>query len=359
MSLKAVLAQIIAIIVAIVAMLFPSRDQNDGMLKPASDEAIAVIALYSDTHIDSSLPLGQINLAAGVADLNNAGDRPVDALIVAGDITNYGDIESLDAFYNALYQGKSVPSGRWIVAPGNHDIGHASAGYWNQADYTDEEKLVAVEDARKNFIDKYNQYVAAGGAEAIDQPYYAVEVNGYHFIVLADESGREGYDRNWDDMTMTDTQFDFLKSFLDSYADGEQPVFVISHWFPEGTNGNSHIYVDAGIEGDNNTGARLQALLEEYEKVVFIDGHAHSGLTTPETADAYGHYVVEEHDGVNYVNLPCYGLVNRAGYHLNGTGLIMEIYEDHILFQGRNYITGTYMPGCVYTIEWDPAPVSL
>jgi len=66
-------------------------------ITPKQEGVLLSVSILSDTHIDARLPLGRLLLARALDDISAGG--AVDAAVVAGDMTNYGDGESLHAFY--------------------------------------------------------------------------------------------------------------------------------------------------------------------------------------------------------------------------------------------------------------------
>ncbi|MGI6249605.1 MAG: metallophosphoesterase family protein [Acutalibacteraceae bacterium] len=289
---------------------------------PKNDDILLNVSILSDTHLDARLPLGQLLLARALDDINGA-DAAVDAVVVSGDLTNYGDGESIRAFYELFH--KHCGGLDRVIAAGNHDLGHVD-------DVTQQE-------ARQRLIDLYNAYT---GAET-ENIYYAVTINGYRFIVLSDQS-----DDSWDRPEMFDDQFEFLDEQLsEATADGK-PAFVVCHWPVEGVNGQSEVW-DYGSMGTENS-LKARAVLEKYSNVFFISGHVHTGINGDLTQRMFGFSCVEEQNGVTYVNLPTFLLVNRYGIPWGGMGFQMEVYADRVLFRARNYITSKWYPSYEFSV---------
>ena len=165
------------------------------------DEILLNTAIISDVHLDARLPLGKLILARGLVDIKR-NETENDAFVVVGDLTNYGDKESVEDFYEIIE--KVDPAKEWVIASGNHDIGHVE-------DYTNEE-------ARQWLIEYNNKFT---GAEN-DKIYFSKVVNGYTFIVLSDES-----EDNWDSFDIYQQQLEFLdESLAIATADGK-PAFVV------------------------------------------------------------------------------------------------------------------------------------
>lgn len=72
--------------------VFPCLDYS-----PESDDIRLNAAIISDTHIDTRLPCGKYLLERAFLDMNGC-SVPTDAVIVTGDLTNYGDDASVEDF---------------------------------------------------------------------------------------------------------------------------------------------------------------------------------------------------------------------------------------------------------------------
>ena len=60
---------------------------------------------------------------------------------------------------------------------------------------------------------------------------------------------------------------------------------------------------------------------------------------------------VETVNGVTYISLPTYGLVNSFGDPVFGTGMQLEVYDDQVVIRPRNFITNAWYTNSVYTID--------
>jgi 3',5'-cyclic AMP phosphodiesterase CpdA len=273
--------------------------------------------LVSDIHIDVDWAIGEWVWANGLNDLERSRDT-IDALIVSGDLTNYGDGPSIESFFNIMAESNCAEN--WVIATGNHDVGHVD-------DVTQEE-------ARQRFVNLYNTLNPSG--EKIEKAYYKTDVNGYRFVVLCDDG-----DDTWDTPDMSAEQIQFLDDSLNEAADRGLPMFVVSHVPCNGVNGLDTIWPDNGLNENSDT---VKAILEKYENVFFISGHVHTGINGPLVENAFGFSCVETINGVNYINLPTYMIINRYGVPWGGMGFQMEVYEDEVLFRARNYGSSKWYP---------------
>lgn len=281
-------------------------------------------AVISDVHIDTRLPLGKALFRAGLRDMSKNGIKN-DAIVVSGDLTNYGDEQSLIDFFNLIRDNCNADKA--VIAMGNHDIGHVSdLGFTN-------------DEARAWYVKNYNELMGFD----FDKSYYAIDVKGYKFIVLCDESAD-----NWDCFEIYDEQIAFLDAQLASATANGMPAFVVCHEPCEGVNGQPTVWKDGAMDSESST--KVKATMEKYKNVFFISGHMHEGINGELTEKVLGFCCVETLNGVTYVNLPTYLLVNRFGFLHNGMGLQMEVYESRVVFRARNYLTSRWYPDYEYEI---------
>lgn len=323
--MSAITSTIIPIIIsAIMAAMSSLTSIFPANIEAKEEDILLNMSVVSDTHLDEEFsPLAWF-LGIGIRDMARA-KTPVDAVVVTGDLTNYGDEGSIDEFFDTMQKNWS---GKAIIAMGNHDIGHV------------EDKTA--EEARQYFVDKYNAYQGTD----IDQPYYSTEVNGYKFIVLTDQS-----DDSWDHPDLFQDQLDFLDAELATSGSDDKPVFVISHWPIAGTHGEEIAWDDGDMGEPYST--QVQQILEKYENVFYISGHIHIGLNDDFTRDQYGVSYYDRVNGVNYINLPSYGLFSRFGTILGGKGYQFEVYEDKVVIRARNFVTHKWFGNYETVVELD------
>lgn len=321
----AFLQQILAFVLAFIQTIIPFVSYSP----VEEDEILLNVAMISDTHLDDRFPLGKWNLAFGLKDIAR-NSTPADAVVVSGDLTNYGDEASVACFYELMEKHCKTDPSAWIVATGNHEIGHPE-------EFTNEE-------ARQNFIKYHKQHTGHN----IENVYYSADVKGYTFIMLGDQS-----EDNWDSCDIYDDQLAFLDTELARATADGKPAFVVCHVPVEGVNGQDVIYEDGGL--DTDVSEKVTAIMEKYNNVIFISGHVHTGINGPVLQNLFGEdfCCVEEQGGVTYINLPTYGIVNRYGIPWNGMGFWMEVYEDEIIFRARKFNTSRWYAYHEFSVELD------
>lgn len=317
-----------AFLMSILLSVIPFKGFELPILETARDNCLLSVGLLSDVHIEEKEPFRALFLRQGLRGFSRA-KSPVDAVAICGDLTNYADEPALARYYSILsdFADMSV-----ISAPGNHDIGHAGdRGVTN----------ISRAQAMQNFIRYQNNYAGTQN----DTVYYAQEVNGFLFIVLGDEVLDGGH---WDAVTMSPEQLSFLdRSLAEGTKDGK-PVFVLCHWPIQNTNGEPIIWPGCGIDTAEYD---IPSILEKYKNVFYISGHMHAGIKSTAVESKYGLSSAETVNGVTYITLPSYGLVNMFGLPWSGTGAQLEVYADEVLFRPRNCLTGTWYTNAAYRFE--------
>ncbi len=284
--------------------------------KPLKDDIKLNVALISDTHITGYLPAGQAYLFNAFRDIDNSYVQN-DALVVSGDITNFGDKTSVENFFKILTLGSSVETK--IIAMGNHDIGRIA------------DKNMTNQEAREQFLKYHNEYLGT----QYDKNYYSYDVKGYKFIVLCDES-----EDNMDMFEIYDEQAAFLDGELAEAAERGLPSFVICHEPVVGQNGQAIADLGGCLLPESSD--LIISVMEKYDNVFYISGHMHEGINGDYTQEKLGFRNIETVDGVTYISLPSYLLPNLYGYMGNGMGMQMEVYENEIIFRARNYSTSEW-----------------
>ncbi len=313
-------------LMAIILTVIPYAGFELPVIDNKEEDCLMTVELISDTHVEEKELIRQLMLTSSLTNLKFA-QADVNAVVVAGDITNYADEPALSKYYDILKKYSPVPV---ITAAGNHDIGHVG-----DRDVTN----ITREEAKANFIRYNNEYMGVQN----ENTWYTTEVNGYKFIVLGDDVIDGGH---WDAMDISPEQMAFLDRELAS-ADGA-PVFVVCHWAVDGKNGQEIVYPDSGIELDKND---IKSVMEKYENVFYISGHIHGGIKSTAAAELAGFANVVQENGVTYVSLPTFGIVNSFGYPWSGTGMQMEVYESKVIFRPRNLVTNAWFTNAIYTIE--------
>lgn len=257
-----------------------------------------VFPVISDVHILKSGTTDLQKWSSALHQLNELVPKQ-DALVVVGDLTEYGYVEEYDRFMS-IYNIKKQPKAVSMIAIGNHD-------YWNG---------LSEIDSQKRFIEKT-------GMESI---YYHKVVKGYHFIVLGTEDGKtEG--------TFSVKQIEWLGEQLKlaNADDSKKPIFVFHHQPIKGT-----IY---GSEwGFSENRDLFYDTLKEYPQVITFSGHTHYPLDEPRT--------IHQKDFTTLATASLKNMWVEAGYiqgelpkgaEMFSQGLIVEVHGDKVFIHRRDF----------------------
>lgn len=322
----------IAFLMALFMTMVPYNGIKAPVLKTKEENCRLNMSMISDTHIEKNEILRKAFLKTGLRNMGRAKVQ-VDAILVDGDLTNYADEDSLAIYYDII--SKYAPStAKVITVAGNHDIGHA--GDRGVTDITREEALA-------NVIKYHNSYYG----DNTTANYYAMDINGYRFIILGDEVVDGGH---WDAVSMTDEQLQFLDDQLAEGTKEGKPVFVCCHWPFDGVNGEDTIWDGSGTEPHEDP-YRMLSILEKYKNVFYISGHMHGGVRCTKVADKYNMPMAEKVNGVTYLNLPTFGIVNWYGITWSGTGAQLEVYDGKVIFRPVNYLTCNWYANSEYSFD--------
>ncbi|MBL4932854.1 metallophosphoesterase family protein [Clostridium paridis] len=190
-----------------------------------------VFAVISDTHIKSLNSREHEKLKDALIFINSR-ETNIDALVVAGDITNMGTKRAYKDFKSILdtYINKTVEK---ILVMGNHDyLG-----------------LTNIKGAQKRFYENTGEKIHSHKI-----------IKGYHFISISTEGRR-----------ISGVFGDSLKKWLSEQlklaheSDPKKPIFLTVHQSIKGT-----------VYGSSNWGNRdLYKIIEGYPQVIIFSGHSH------------------------------------------------------------------------------------
>ncbi len=314
------LAKLFALLMSIYYFFTPYvAPSTDAPIQALDENAVQLtFAAWGDSQISNYMPAREPELRAAAEDLSNANTN-VDALLVVGDIAENG----LDCEYDVVSDHfKTADVDNYLMVIGNHDI-----------------RLRRYEKVTQRFSAFQNDLNSAAGSElAIDKLNYTYEINGYTFVVL-------GADRSeFEESYISDEQLEWLDATLKAKAVDGKPVFVALHQPLKLTHGLPTTWGNGTNEKAGHVGEQSDALYEvmnKYSNIVLITGHLHTG---------FGQYSYEKIGNIHGVNVPSITINNKDGsYNEPGTGYMVEVYNDKVVFRARDFANGVYVPD--YDIE--------
>ena len=325
-------------------------------------DALLTVTLLGDPHISAPNDICSQRVETLLMDTVSSGITP-DALVSVGDNANDSTYEmGHEAFicFSELMQ-KHLPSAQFIACHGNHDtMYNSSVANYREGTRAYREGLhsflrgpllQANAHVDEVFREVAGQYLAPGEEAGHS---FGITVSGYHFLVLnTDYLPQTGSSReNWNlygnildpirhALHLHNGTFTWLRHMLDRYEKDGKPFFVICH-FPFIDTVPLSYYREINIE-DNSIGAQdpqIRALFSEYEHLVYICGHLHSGLGMSGPVQ-----VLSAQTGRSFpeINISAMKAAARA-YAPCPAGWQLFVYDDEIVLRARDYGAHCWLP---------------
>lgn len=259
--------------------------------------------VFSDIHSDPTQYRWNTHFETALIDIMRLSGNS-SALFTVGDMTNFGNdtnyIQFNDAIEKYLINGPKV-----YTALGNHEYQYHVS---------------------KDFDYAKNMYFQFTGKERL---YYSLDMHGSKFIILSSESfNKAGY--------MSDEQFTWFKNEMKS-VDKNKPTFVFFHQPLKNTVSGTY----GGLEtpGFSNVNDALRIVLKEHPNTYVFTGHTHITYESDKTA------LFGKGEDANFVNTGSIAYLNNPSYEVivGSMGLFVEVYEDYIMINGRNFYTGEWV----------------
>ena len=286
--------------------IFELQSEKNPVIYQDKDNLRLSFAMIADTHLpnreSASLNLNNVFIDA------EKSKAEYDALLMAGDIADYGFKSEYKRFFDVLDNQKAFP--KLLVTMGNHDA-----------------RFIFKRNIHNIIMKKAEQYL---GIDAKGKSYYSVDIKGYTFVVIGTEK------RVLEKASLSKEQIDFLDKELERGTKDGKPVFVMCHQAFKNTHGLPEVWKtgDMGDESDE-----VRAVMEKYKNVFFINGHLHGGIFE-KTFE-----VLNEQNNVYSLSVPGYRKENNFGITDCGTGYYGEVYDDRVVFTARKFISGEYIEG--------------
>ncbi|MFD1392570.1 metallophosphoesterase family protein [Lacticaseibacillus jixianensis] len=188
---------------------------------------------------------------------------PAAAVVVAGDITDWGAPEQFQDAWSAL---EKVPVDQLIVCLGNHDVRGPHTLDWNNDQESDPTYFrdVVLPEYQAHYLSRLPGAVAW-------QPYFTVDLGDYHFIVMNSEKGLK------DAAYISAQQIAWLDEQLQAGEDEGQKNLVLVHQALRDTHWRSNIGGGFGIQD-----AVVKDVLRRHPNTFILSGHLHNGFGVAE-----------------------------------------------------------------------------
>ena len=236
-------------------------------------------------------------------------EHGIDLLIIAGDITNNGQLLNLLYFkkiFYSVYDDNSKPL--VISIMGNHDFYD-----FNFSGNENKKKFYKVTNSFPN-----SHYI----------------INGFNFIFWSQDNHLNS-ENGYNNYTWIKNSIEFAQHNLNKKGD---PIFIFTHNPPKKT-----VYGSETIWGHSG----LYYFLKNYHEVICISGHSHYSLRNIKSI-WQGEFTVINTQSISYVDLdPYFENFNEVRYEsgrdFESMGLIAHLTDKNIIFERVEFSTGEIM----------------
>lgn len=271
------------------------------------ENAFLTFAVWGDPQISFVSPLRSARVFKAVEDLKNADS--LDALVLCGDITEYG-AKCEYRFVKKLLECTKDSVKNIYAVPGNHDVRLRN---------------------HKKQLKRFQNFVASlpnGDTDFDSTYYYTRDLNGCRFIMM-------GTDRStFEAAYISKNQLERLKNDILS-APGDKPVFVFNHQTLKRTNGLPKTFLGKGKWRGSvgRESEKLKNVLSVRKNVFFITGHLH--YCTSE-------YTYEDCGNFKALSVPTVGVINHGEFKTMTQGYVISVYEDKVVMRSRIFGESRY-----------------
>ena len=250
-------------------------------------------------------------------------------IFINGDIANNGRAEefqkTLDLYDAAVAAGNTnLPKIHLVM--GNHD-------WYNN-----------------NPSKQFQKWCKLINTDLEEQPkttYYEEVIDGYQFVYLASEERGDSLRA-----VISEEQLNWFDNIMArcTEEDPDKPVFVFLHQSFYNTCAGS--LPGQGWDGVSNE-ENLKQVMAKYGQIIFMNGHSHWDLNSIRCA--YGGDE-EAPCALNTASVSylwsSYNVI--GGEQWDGSqGYTVKVYDDHVLFLGREYEQNVYLPSAMFILQRD------
>lgn len=193
---------------------------------------------------------------------------------------------------------------------------------------------------------QFQKYADMFSSTTTSQPkgvYYAEKIGGYNFIYLGGEAAGLN-------AVLSDEQIEWFDETLARIEkeDGDSPVFVFLHQSFYNTVAGS--LPGQGWDGIVNETA-LKKVLKKYGNIILLSGHSHWVLDS-EGNMFEGDETLPVEFNTSSVSYLWTSYNITGGEHEDGSeGYYVRIYDDKVVFLGRDFENGEFVPSAMYVVQ--------
>ncbi|TVY05557.1 metallophosphoesterase family protein [Paenibacillus cremeus] len=282
--------------------------------------------IISDLHVSLYDPNTIKHLKEALEDMKQFNDGPIEALVMTGDLTDYGREQDYKELKKLLDAYKLPPI---YANMGNHD-------YY---DIWIDKKDAFNKDTMPNGKTDWQSRERFQKFWGLKNPYHDDWVKGHHLIMLSQEAYVQERPEVGEGAWYSDEQLDWLKERLASHKDGK-PVFIMTHQPlpPAGQDGGSHLLIKA---------KKFREILQPYKNAFVFCGHRHMDFQ-----NTVEHYVKD--GNFHYFHNSSVGRVLDKNYQNTAShksqGLYVQVFRDKVTLRGREFSNRTWLNEANWTV---------
>lgn len=305
----------------------PAQTAGEKPAEPSVSGGEPIMSMYviSDLHISLDDPQTSRKLRQALEDMK-AFDKPIEALVITGDLTDTGSDRDYKEMNRILSGYKLPPLGANM---GNHDyytVWINKNNGWDKEAFPNG-KTDAL--SREQFLKLMNY----------KKTYNEMNVKGYTVLLLSQEAYVQEKPEVGEGAWYSDEQLKWLKTRLAEVTKDGKPVFVMTHQplAPIGSDGGTHQLIRS---------KEFREILKPYKNVFVLCGHRHQDFQ-----NGTNHYVRET---FHYFHNSSVGRpVNRNFQQVakdHAQGMYIQVYADKVVLRGREFSTRNFIEEANWTI---------
>ncbi|NOU93865.1 phosphohydrolase [Paenibacillus sp. LMG 31456] len=281
--------------------------------------------LLSDLHISVYDPNTIKHMKEALEDIKKF-ESPIDAIVLTGDLTDYGGDDGYAELKKLLSAYKLPPL---YANMGNHDyydIWIDKKGAFNKDTVPNGKTDWQARERFQKFF-------------KVDKTYQTAVTKGFPLIMLSQEAYVQEKPEVLEGAWYSDEQMDWFKEQLAKY--NGKPMFVMTHQPlpPIGSDGGTHQLIRA---------KKFRELLKHYKNVFVFCGHRHQDFQ-----NGTEHYVKET---FHYFHNSSVGRVLGRNFQSDATkdksqGLYVQVFNDHVLVRGREFSNRSWLKEADWNIK--------
>ena len=255
-----------------------------------------------------------------------------DVVVVAGDVTDnsYPNEYAQATEYIEAY----LPSTPVFVTFGNHDYSPYAKGSFPHYD----DMLLFMQ----NQI-KHNEALGIEMTPLTERNTYAARIDGISFIMLNPNEENRHYEYREDQLKWFDEQL--------SLSDGDRFRVVTTHFHRYNTVSVPRRKTPVNVPVNDD---KCGEIIDRHRNIIHISGHSHYNMDDNDMVSAK----LDEKHNVLYSNGGCMvwtgvAMNERPEYYQKdrAMGQIIEVYSDHIIVRGVEYVSGKYISRCIHYVN--------